>query len=106
MGSWGQKGHVEGGGWKTRQSHICIRINWEGQLGMETDYATQGSSAGKESLKTFVKTHGGCSGRINSQPHRSVPWRDPQGPRMYTNTPTQESALAGPNLLVGSEASD
>ena len=27
---------------------------------------------------------------------------DPQGPRMYTNQPTQESAPEGPNLLVGS----
>ena len=42
----------------------------------------------------------GSSGR-NSQPHRRVCWRDPEGPRMYTNPPTRESAPEGPNLLVG-----
>ena len=31
---------------------------------------------------------------------------DPQGPRMYTNPPTQESAPGGPNLIVGSRESD
>ena len=31
---------------------------------------------------------------------------DPQGPRMYTSHPTQESGPDGPNLLVGSGGSD
>ena len=32
--------------------------------------------------------------------------RDPQGPKMYTNPPTWESAPEGPNLLVASCRSD
>ena len=27
-------------------------------------------------------------------------WRDPQGPRMYTNPPTQEAVPERPNLIV------
>ena len=54
-GSWGredsQQGSVwrtrPGGCWQSRQSHICVQINWEEQLGSETDHATQGSSMGK-----------------------------------------------------------
>ena len=50
----------QGGSWQTGQrsswwsgwSHICMRINREEQLGSKTDCATQGSSKGKESLKT------------------------------------------------------
>ena len=52
------------------------------------------------------KTCGACSSRRNSQPHRRVPWRDPQGPRTYTNPLTWESSPEGPNLLVGSGGSD
>ena len=33
----------QGGGW---QSHICMRINQEDQLGSETDHSTQFSSTG------------------------------------------------------------
>ena len=33
---------------------------------------------------------------------KRVHWRDPQGPRMYTNPPNQESVPEGPNLIVGS----
>ena len=35
-----QGGH--GGGWQTGQSHICMWMNWEEQMGSETDHATQG----------------------------------------------------------------
>ena len=38
-----------GGGW---WSHICVKINREEQCRSQTDHATQGSSTGKESLKT------------------------------------------------------
>ena len=48
-----------------------------------------------------VKTCGGCGDGRNSQPHRRVCWKDPQGPRTYTNPLTWESAPEGPNLLVG-----
>ena len=47
----------------------------------------------------------GSSGR-NSQPHRRVRWRDPQGPRTCTSPPTQETAPEGPNLIVGSGGRD
>ena len=60
----------------------------------------------KASNHQVVKTCGSCSSRRNSQPHRRVCWRDPQGLRMYTNPPTQESAPEGPNLLVGSRGSE
>ena len=36
-----------GHSWQSGQSHICVWINWEEQLGSETDHATQGSSMGK-----------------------------------------------------------
>ena len=39
-------------GWQSGRSHICMWINWEEQLGSETDQATQGTSTGKQSLKT------------------------------------------------------
>ena len=65
--------------------------------------ATQGSSTGKEASKPLaIKSSGVCGSRRNSQPHRRVRWRDPQGCRKYTNPPTQESAPEGHNLLVGS----
>ena len=35
-----------------------------------------------------------------------VCWRDPQGPRTYTNPPTQKSAPEGTNLFVGGPGSD
>ena len=100
------------GRWQTGQSHICMWINWEEYLGSKTDHVTQSSSVGKipvwgNTVKTSdCKTCKGCGGRRNSQPHRRVHWRDPQGPRMYTKPPTRESALKGPNLLVGSGGSD
>ena len=34
-------------GWQTGQSHIQVQINWEEQLGSETDCGTLGSSVGK-----------------------------------------------------------
>ena len=61
MGSWGGEDSWQGGGWRTRWvaagepdgrgggwwSYISMRINWEDQLGSETDHITQGSSTGK-----------------------------------------------------------
>ena len=46
----GQRGKC--GSWWIRWTHICVWINWEEQLGSKRDHTTQGSSAGKESLKT------------------------------------------------------
>ena len=107
MGSQGGEDTWQGGGWQTGHSHICMQINQEKLLGSETDHTTQGSSMRKESLKTSgCKNLGGCGSGRNSQSHRRVHWRDPQGPRTYTKPPTQESAPEGPNLLVGSRGSD
>ena len=47
MGRQGREDTQQGGGWRTRLSHICVKINQEGQLGSKTDRTTQGSSAGK-----------------------------------------------------------
>ena len=47
MGSRGGKDMRQGSGWCSRWSHISVQINWEEQVGSETDCATQGSSAGK-----------------------------------------------------------
>ena len=84
-----------------------MQINWEEQLGSETDNPIQDSSWGtKASEALAIKTCGGWGGGRNSKPHRRVHWRDSQGPRMHTNPPTRESAPEGPNLLVGSKGSD
>ena len=105
----------QGGGWKTGMSsswlsgqlHICIQIKREEQLGSQMVCTTQGSSEGNKASQPLTeKTCGGCSSGRNSQPHRRVHWRDPKGPRMYVKPPTQESALEGPNLFVGSGRGD
>ena len=82
--------------------------NQEEELGSKTDNTTQGSiQRNKAAQPLTVKTSAGCSSRgRNSQPHRRVHWKDPQGPRTYTNPHTQESAPEGPTLLVGSRRSD
>ena len=36
-----------GDSWHSRQSHNCVQINWEEQLGSQTDSTNQGFSAGK-----------------------------------------------------------
>ena len=94
--------------WQTGWSHICMQINWEEQLGREKD-TTQPRVLvwGKQASKPLaIKSCGCCGSRRNSQPHRRVGWRDPHGPRTYTNPLTQESAPEGPNLLVSSRGSD
>ena len=48
---WGGQGSGwqtwQGGRWPTGWSHIQVQINWEDQLGSETDHETHGSSVGK-----------------------------------------------------------
>ena len=72
MGSKSGENSWQGSGWRTRQggswqsrrggslwtgqSHISVHINWEEQLGSETDHATQGSSSGKQSLKPLIES--------------------------------------------------
>ena len=46
-GQLGREDLWQGGGWCSGQSHICVQINPEEQLGSEIDCATQGSSADK-----------------------------------------------------------
>ena len=70
---------------------------------MQPRAPVQGNKASKPPIEN---TCGGSGGGRNSQPHRRVCWRDPQGPRTYTNPPTQESAPEEPNLLLGSGKSD
>ena len=83
-----------------------MQINQEEQMESERDHATQGYTKKKASKALAAKTCGGCSGRRNSQPHRRVHSRDPQGPRAYTKPPTWESTLEEPDLLVGSRGTD
>ena len=52
MGSWDGEDAGQGSSWQTKQSHICVRINWEEQLGSETDHTTQGPVWGNKAPKT------------------------------------------------------
>ena len=51
MGSWGRRGQVVRGRLEDRVVPHLLKINWEKQVGRETDHATLGSSMRKESLK-------------------------------------------------------
>ena len=104
----GRRGRDRQQGWrglKARQwledwavPHLCAdqtgRNNWGARQTTQTRVPVQGNKASKP---LTVKTYGSCGSRRNSQPHRRAHWRDPQGPRIYTNPPTQELALEGPN---------
>ena len=62
------------------------RNNWGATQTEQPRVPVQGNEASKP---LPVKTYGGCGSGRNYQPHRRVRWRDPHGPRMYTNPPTQ-----------------
>ena len=47
MGSWGRRGQVVRGRLEDRVVPHLLKINWEKQVGRETDHATQGSSVGQ-----------------------------------------------------------
>ena len=79
------------------------RNNWGVRQTVQTKVPAWGNKASKP---LAIKTCSGCGSWRNSQPHRRVHWRDPQGPRMYTNPLTRESAPEGPNSLVGCGGSD
>ena len=73
MGSRGKEDTWQGRGWGTGWSHIHVWINWEEQLGCETNCATQRQAWGtKASKPQAVKIYGGFSSGRNSQSHRSV----------------------------------
>ena len=107
MGSWGGEDTQQDSGWRTRQSHNCMRMNrknnWGARQIAQPGVLVQGN---KTSKPLTEKICAGCGGGRNCQPHRRVRWRDQPGPRMYTTLPTWESAPEGPNLLVGSGGSD
>ena len=70
-----------------------MQINQKKQLGSEIDHQPRILVRRNKAFKPqAVKTCSNCSSKKNSQPHRGVCWRDPEGPRTYTNPPTQESA--------------
>ena len=106
-GQLGREDSWQGSGWRTRGSHICMwiprRNKWGVRQTMKPRVPVWGNKASKPLLK---KTCGSSGSRKNSQPHRKVHWRDPQGSRTYTKPPTCESAPEGPNLIVGSGGSD
>ena len=52
MGSHSRENVQQGSGWWTRKTNIRVWINQEEQLGSKTNHTTQGSSMGKQSLKT------------------------------------------------------
>ena len=58
MGSWGGEDAWKGSSWRTRQSHICMWINQEEQMGSETDSTTQGFSEGNKASKSLKKPVG------------------------------------------------
>ena len=89
-------------GWRTqRGARLWSRAGKAAAGGLATARKTQGPSVGKLSLKPLAEnTCGGWGGsRKKSQPHRRIPWRDPQGPRMYTNPPTWNQHQKGPICL-------
>ena len=79
------------------------RNNWGARQTVQPRVPVQEKKASKP---LAVITCGGFSSGRNSQPHRRVHWRDPQGPRMYPKPPTWESTPEGPNLLVNIRGSD
>ena len=85
MSSRGGRDSRQGRGWRTG------RNNW----GMRQRVQPRDPAWGNKPLTE--KTCGGCSSGRNSQPHKRDHWGDPQGPRIYTNLPTQKSAPEGPN---------
>ena len=50
----------QGGGWQTRQSHICVQINREEQLGSKTSQPRVPMQETKASKPLAVKSCGGC----------------------------------------------
>ena len=59
MGSWGGEDLWQGICWRTGQSHICVWINWEEQLGSEIDCTTQLLWGNKASKPLTEKSCGG-----------------------------------------------
>ena len=103
----GRGGSRQGAGWRTGHSHIHVQINWRNNWGArqtaQPRVPVQENKAAKSLTENTCEGYGGWR---NSQPHRRVHCRDPQGPGTYTNPPTRESAPEVPNLIVSSGGSD
>ena len=115
MDSWGVEDIRQGSGWRMGQAGWWLADQAVPHLHVDKPGGTTGEQDRphnprfkweNKASKPACKNLWGCSSGRNSQPHRRVQWRDPQGPRMYTNPPTQESAKEGPNFLVSSRGSD
>ena len=90
-------GKVAAGGQAVPHLHMDNR---EEQVGSDTHYATQSSGTGKQSLKTSSsKNLWGLQGWEKLPVSQESFWRDPQGPRTYRSSSTQESAPEGPICL-------
>ena len=76
-----------------------------GTVGERSRLCNPGLQLGE--IKPLIENPFGGSGgsRRNSQPHRRVHWRDPQGPRACTSPPTCKSEPEGPSVIVGSRGS-
>ena len=91
-----------------KQAHIWVQTSL-GKSGGARRTAKPRVSAWetKDSKPQFVvKICEDCGHGRNSQPHSRVHWRDPQGPKMYTNPPTYKSAPKGHKLLVESKVTE
>ena len=107
MGGQGKNDGQQGSSWRTRVGKAAAGRQgsswWTWQQTLQPRVPAQGNKASKPLTENIC---GGCGSGRNSQSHRRILWRDPQGPRGYTNPPTWESAPEGPNLLVGNGGSD
>ena len=101
-GGPGSGGSASRPGSSTFACWLIGRNNWGVRQTWQPRVPVQGNKASKPLTE---KTCLGCGGRRNSQPHRRVCWRDPQGPRMYAKPPTWDSAPEWPHLLVSSGGS-
>ena len=113
MGSQGGEDLQQDGGWRTRQ----VRLQWAGMevaggLGGSTfacRYTRRNNRGVRQTTQPRVPVQGNkaskplavktCESRYsgrNSQPHGRVCSQDPQGPRMYTNSPPGNQHRKGP----------
>ena len=91
MGSLGGEDAGQGCGWSTRQALAVPHLHADklgGTMWSKTDHITQVPAQKKKASKPLaIKTCEGFHSRRNSQPHRRVPWRDPQHPRCTQTYP-------------------
>ena len=106
----------QGGGWRTgwaRQQLVDCRGNPTSTFRQAPGKAREldrpqnpGFSTKDSKPLDMEKICGDFGGGTDTQPHRRVHWRDPQGPKTCTNPPTCKSATKGHKPLAGIEGSD